>query len=211
MGNDGPTNVLYQMSLMRQRGEKIDPNNLPGNTPDNKLYIAKPGVVKHLKKASTPKEPISHFTEDQNKLADELIEWCKTTEMVNGVSRPRIDLREFFHERNLSFWEFKKKADLNDYMKSKLALAGEMVGCNARKNWAWNAGNSQGMHSLLREFDNGYKEAEVEEAAIKKQIENKDIKVLIQTAPATGKSKRIPSNQLSTKVKSFLTPNLEGR
>jgi len=194
MSNNGPADIAYQMHLIKQRDGKVKPEDWVRKSSDNKMYIAKPGVIKHLKRSPIPKNPISTFTEDQNKLADELIEWCKTTEMVNGVSRPRIDLREFFHERNLSFWEFKKKADLNDYMKSKLALAGEMVGCNARKNWAWNAGNSQGMHSLLREFDVLYKEAEVEEAAIKKQIENKDINVTIQTAPATGKSKRIKND-----------------
>ena len=126
---------------------------------------------------------------EQVKIVEELIAWAKVPD-ANGV--PRLDIRRFFNEKEMSLYQFKKAIKENPEAESGMILAGEIIGANVRENWLWFKNSGTGAHTLLREFDAAYKEEEVAEANARRQ-DKEPINVKITTSESVS---RVPSRMV---------------
>jgi hypothetical protein len=97
----------------------------------------------------------------QRELADQLLAWIRET-------KPS-DIREFFWDRKISFYSFKKQAKRVPYLEEALILAGEIISGKITNEWLHNEVNGSAAHRILWQIDRGYKESAAEEKALTTQ------------------------------------------
>jgi hypothetical protein len=183
MSNDGPVNTKYKMHQMYINGEKIDPDNLPGNPSDNQLINAS---KKEKKLVRIPKNPPTFLiapaqTKEQNKVADKLLEWVKNNEEV-------VNLSLFGVVFGYNFYELENFVDTNPYFKKIFNLAAQIVSTRLDKR-ALDQKDAHTLHMRLWQYDPKFKEAWQQKLAAqsKKNDDNKETTIVIHQAPRSDK------------------------
>ena len=180
----GPINRAYSLHKRKQQGAKLSTLDLANpNSSGHELLVAnkKERWLPQMKRKYSPRDPISLYEKEQNKLADELVEWVKGVDMEGDEQFSRIEIRDFFDQKNILFWDFKQVAKENPYVAKQLAVACQRISANVRKDWFRFKGQHTAAHSILREMDAIYKEAEKEEASMKKDIKTEEQRIFISS------------------------------
>jgi hypothetical protein len=185
MSNNGPADIAYQMHLAKQRNGKITKDDwVRGDMYNNKMNDARKKPYKspkiHTKNGSPSMQIAPAQTKEQNKIADQLLEWVKINEDI-------VNMSLFGTTFGYNFYDLENFVDTNPYFKECFNLAAQIIATRLDKR-ALDQKDSHTLHMRLWQYDPNFKKAWQEKLdAGNKKDEDKNTTFTIHTAPTSEK------------------------